>query len=200
MFQSLFRSKNRSAILRLFFSNPDREFYIRELARRIDASAGNTQKELMRLGQAGVLKSSQKGNLRFFALNKSHPLFSEMEKIVAKTIGIEFELKKALEGLKHLKFAFIFGSYAKGDLKEDSDIDVFIIGNVAEDDLISRIKQAESRVAREINFHTAKEGEFLENLCQKAFYRDIVKKTILLTDNENEFREFLGRAGKTGKA
>jgi predicted nucleotidyltransferase len=194
------RSKHRAAILRIFFANPESQFYLREIAKMINASAGNAQKELKGLEKEGILKSAKRGNLRFYCLNPAYPLFNELSGIISKTLGIEAEIKKELKSLKGLRFAFIFGSYVKKDFGPDSDLDLFIIGSIDEDELIRKIKKAENRINREINYHVAGEREFLQSLKEKSFYQDIITNFILLTDNEHEFKKFIGGTGKKGEA
>lgn len=191
MFRLLFKSRHRSALLKIFFSNPQKKYYIRELAKIIHASAGNTQKELIKFEQDEILTSQKIGNLKFYSLNQAHPLYPELEKIVTKTIGIQSELQTNLKSLKGIKFAFIFGSYIKGDFKADSDIDLFIIGKVNEDDLIQKIKKSENSLQREINFHLAKPKDFLDNLLSKSFYQEIIKKNTLLIGQKDDFKEFV---------
>jgi len=200
MIRRLFKSKIRQGLLKLFFYNPGRRFYIRELAKIISASAGNTQKELRSLENEEIIKSEKLGNLRLYSINKSYPLLPELEKIIQKTIGIEYELAKKLKGLKGLKFALIYGSYAKGGLKADSDIDLLIVGNVKENEVIRRITKVERTILREINFHLIIPSEFSAKIKTSSFYKDVLKKYILVTNNENEFKRFIGKAGKAGEA
>jgi len=194
MMNSLFKSRIRSDLLQIFFSNPEDSFYGRELARKIGTSAGNTRKMLMRLKDEGLLGTTEMGNLKFYSVNRAYPLFFEFKKIIDKTVGIEHQLRMGFRSLKGLKFAFLFGSYVKGDFMADSDIDVFVIGDVDENELMKKIKKVEEIVGREVNFHVADEREFVEKLKGKFFYKDIVRNYILLTDNDGEFKKLIGKA------
>lgn len=200
MYSLISKSRIRSNLLKIFFLNKGKNFYIRELARIIETSAGNTRKELLKLEQERLLKSTKKANLVLFQVNEKYPLYKEFESIIKKTLGIEHELEKALKKIKGVEFAFIFGSYAKGDLKTSSDIDLFIIGDINEDDLITKIQNVETNTNREVDFHIAKPKEFLKNLNEKFFYKDIIKEYILLTENNDEFKAFIGQAGISRKA
>lgn len=194
------KSKTRAGLLKIFFSNPNKKFYIRELARTVKTSAGNIQKELSRFEKEKILHSERIGPLKFYSVNLTYPLFDEISKIVSKTIGIEAEIKAILRRLKFIKFAFIFGSYAKGDFHGESDIDLFLIGNVDETDLITKLKIVERKIQREIHFHIAKPHEFLDNLKHKFFYQNILSHYVLLTDNAHEFNAFIEKSGTTRKA
>lgn len=163
------------------------------MARKIGTSAGNTHKTLKKLEDGGLLETTKRGNLKFYSVNRAYPLFFEFKKIVDKTVGIEHQLRVGLKSLKGLKFAFLFGSYVKGDFMADSDIDVFVIGDVDEDELVKKIMKIEEVVGREVNFHVSDAGEFVEKLGKKSFYKDIVRNYILLTDNDGEFKKFIGK-------
>ena len=55
-------------------------------------------------------------------------------------------LQNILEKFKAIRQAFIYGSFAKGEEREDSDIDLLIIGKVDEDKLIEDIaKKAKAK-------------------------------------------------------
>ncbi len=200
MLKGLFGSKTRTNILKLFFFNQKKRFYIRELARTVKTSAGNIQKELRKLENEELLKSVIYGNLRLYELNKAHPLFPEMEKIMNKTAGIDVLISKDISDIKGVRFAFIYGSYAKEDLRADSDIDLLIIGDINTDEIIKKLKKTENMISREINFHIINISEFSDKIKTSSFYKDILKKYILLTNNKDEFEKLIGTTGKTGQA
>ena len=98
----IFKSKTRKALFRLYFTNPDKEYYLRELERLLDIPVSMIHKELLRLEVDGIFSSEKKGNLNYFYLNKTYPLFEELKSIVFKTIGIQALLKETLENLNSL--------------------------------------------------------------------------------------------------
>ncbi|HCD37865.1 MAG TPA: transcriptional regulator, partial [Candidatus Omnitrophica bacterium] len=53
----LFKSKARSAIFQLYFTNPESLFYLRELERKLDIPVSIVRKELLRLEEEGVFLS-----------------------------------------------------------------------------------------------------------------------------------------------
>ena len=78
----IFNSKTRKALFRLYFTNPESNYYLRELERLLGIPVSMIQKELLRLEKDGVFVSSKKGNLTYFSLNRSYPLFDELKSIV----------------------------------------------------------------------------------------------------------------------
>ena len=76
-------------MFRLYFSNPDNEYYLRELERLLETPVSMIRKELLRLEAEGMFLSKKRGNLTYFYLNKSYPLFDELKSIVFKTVGVQ---------------------------------------------------------------------------------------------------------------
>ena len=58
----LFGSKTRVKLLHLFFNNPGRAFYGREITRIIDEQINSVRRELANLLNVGVIKSSTADN------------------------------------------------------------------------------------------------------------------------------------------
>lgn len=149
---NMFKSKTRKALFRLYFSNPEREYYLRELERILDIPVSMIRKELLRLEEDGIFISAKRGNLAYFCLNKSYPLFDELKSIVFKTIGIKGLLRETLEQMRGVEIAFIYGSFAKNEEDAESDIDLFIIGEIEERKLVTKVEKVEKTLKREINY------------------------------------------------
>lgn len=140
-------------ILKLFFLDPDKEYYLRKIAAHLGQEPGVFQYNLDKLVKEGILADERKGNLRYFRLNKNYPLYEEIKKIVSKTLGIEAKLKELVSSFNGIECAFIFGSIAKNTENSSSDIDLMLIGNADQDVLTNKITEAENELGREINYH-----------------------------------------------
>jgi predicted nucleotidyltransferase len=183
----IFNSKTRQAIFRLYFSNPDKTLYLRELERELDTPVSMLRKELIALEKEGIFKSNKKGNLLYYSLNKDYPLFGELKSIVFKTVGIKASLKKILSTIKNIETAFIYGSYAKKSENAKSDIDLFIIGDLNEDILLEKINKLEKVLKREINYSIYSKFDFAKKRKEKdPFVIDLIKnKKIFLVGDKN---------------
>jgi predicted nucleotidyltransferase len=190
MFEILGKSKIRQKIILLFVYNKEKEFYLSEVARRVSTSAGTAQRELNRLLGMQLLKFGKRGNLSIYKLNEGYPLLGEIEVIVRKTLGIEVELKRALAGVKGIRWAFTFGSHAKGAMKADSDIDLFVIGSMSEDDVYNAVRMVEEIVGRDINYHLSDEVEFAKRSKDGSFYREVAAGPLMLIGREDELKRF----------
>jgi len=156
----IFKSKTRAALFRLYFTHPDAQYYLRELERILSRPVAMIRKELRLLEKEGLFVSSRKGNLVFYSLNKSYPLFEELKSIVLKTIGVVGLLKEIMSKIKGVETSFIYGSYARSEEQAGSDIDLFIIGEVNEDILVQELKKAENLLRREINYVIFRRAEY----------------------------------------
>jgi predicted nucleotidyltransferase len=173
---NIFKSRTRKELFRLYFTNPDQEYYLRELERILSTPVSMIRKELTRLEEDGIFLSRRKGNSIYYFLNKSYPLFDELKSIVFKTIGIRGLLREMLSKIKGIEVAFIYGSFAKREETAKSDIDLLIIGEIDDSGLIRRINKLEERLKREINYSVFRRDEFKQKMKEKdSFVIDLLK-------------------------
>ena len=189
MLDIITKSKTRQKLLRLLFLNKNQKFYLSEIAEKISVSIGTTQRELNKLAKFDIVTSEKKGNMRYYFINKQNQFLRELKKIIKATIGIEIELRNIIKGIHEIKYAFIFGSYVKGELKQDSDIDLVIIGDTEENKIIIKINKLEKSINRQINYHLYQEKDFRQKIKKDSFLKNIIKNYLLLTNNEDEFKK-----------
>jgi predicted transcriptional regulator len=60
----------------------------RELARRIGALPADTNRELVKLAEAGILSRQHIGNQVHYRANRDCPIFEELAGLLRKTSGI----------------------------------------------------------------------------------------------------------------
>ena len=186
------RSRLREGLLNLYFANPNKKFYLRELERILDFSVANIRRELIKLKKIGLFRIENRGNLTYYYLNKSFPLFQELKSIISKTSGAPRILKESLKKVKGIKCAFIYGSFAKGEEKEASDVDLFIIGKVDEGKLIDEANKLEKKLQREINFTLYEKGDFEQKKKEaNPFILEVIKeRKIFLIGGKIELQRY----------
>ncbi|MCK4401009.1 nucleotidyltransferase domain-containing protein [bacterium] len=184
----LTKSKTREEILRLFFLDTRKRYYLREIERILNISVGNIRRELLSLEKSGLFKHEEVGNQVYYSVNKEAPVFDEFSKIVSKTIGVGGIIKNALKKIKGIKLAFIFGSYAKGKEDSLSDIDLMVIGKPSEDELISEILKVEKKLSREVNYHIFSLADWEKRIKgDNSFFKNILSQAkIFLIGDKNE--------------
>ena len=181
-------SSTRAELLGLFFNNPDDKFYLREIARHIGKDAAGIKRELDNLVKIGLLAKEKRGVQKYYFANKSSPVFSEMKGLIFKTTGIQGAMKASLSRLKGVKSSFIYGSYAKGSEKEDSNINLMVIGQANITELNDMVMGLEEKLKREIDYLVFDEQEYRKRKDSKdPFIRELLKgKKIFLVGKEDE--------------
>jgi predicted nucleotidyltransferase len=191
MLESLYvtKSKVRRDILTLFFGNPSKKYYVRQIERLLGYSVGSIGIELKRFKKDDLFLTEKTGNLVYYKLNQGHPLYEELKSIVMKSSGIVQRLKEALLLFVNIDVAFIYGSYASGEAKSSSDIDIMIMGDVESPDVVSVLSELEIKFDREINFTLYTRKEFLDKKDKIEFLKDVMEgKKIPLIGNIDEIQ------------
>src|SRR3989338_168363 len=185
-----FLKNGQGEILNLMFSNPDKRYYMAEVAKILGKESANYQRYIEKMISDGILCEERIGNMRFFWLNKDYQLYNEIKAMISKTIGIEAQLREIIEKIDTIETAFIFGSFATDKFNSGSDIDLFIIGEVNEDNFIEEITKLEMQISRDVNYHIYKKQELVEKFANNSFMNNVFSnKMILLKGNINEFRK-----------
>jgi hypothetical protein len=78
----------RAEILRLLFTNPRQELYVRQLARLSFLALHTVQVELANLSADRLVLSRSNGYHRFYRANPSHPLYTTLRRLVIKSAGL----------------------------------------------------------------------------------------------------------------
>jgi len=179
-------NKNQLQLLSIFLINPDKPFYMQEIGRIIGKKPGAFQHTLNSLQEEGLLTSEYRANARFFQANTQHPLYPELKKIISKTVGAEGILHDLVKKVKEVKLAFIYGSFAKGTERSNSDIDLLIVGKPqVEAKLLKEIPQLEKKLQREINYKLYSEKEYRKKKKGgESFLEEVLSdKKIILKGN-----------------
>ena len=185
--EKIFGSRIRAKILGWLFTHPDESFFVRQMATILREDPTNVSREMARLEALGILRSKRNGNLKHFQSNQECPFFEELKGLVLKTSGVAGRIRSSLERLAGIEFAFIYGSYAKGEEKADSDVDLLIIGDVDMDRLDSNLGKLEKMLGREINYVLYSKEEFKSKRKAKdGFLMDVLSgKKIMVVGAEN---------------
>ena len=109
---------------------------------------------------------------------------------------LSFAIQQALEPLtKHIQLAFIFGSRGRDDMRPESDVDIFIVGDVMLGDIANLIRDVERTFQREINPVIRSISE-LRRLYDKgsAFIHDVIQRPkVFLIGGKDELQAMVGQ-------
>lgn len=184
-------SKARAEIFRILFGINSNEFHLREIERRTGYSIGTVRQEVLKLINNRLIIKRVSGNRTYFRANKNHPLFENIQGLVLKTSGLIDILKNSLNNNKSIYFAFIFGSIASGKIKEQSDIDLFIIGDIGLREISKLLKGQSNIIGREINVHTLAAQEFITRKHKNDHFitKVIASSKLMVIGDENELNK-----------
>lgn len=181
--------KTRQGILAATLLQPEKAWYVSELARRMGVPSSSLQRELRDLAEAGILKTHRQGRMSYYQANVDSPLFPDLRGLLLKTAGLVDVLADALKPVaSKVVAAFVYGSMASGGEQSDSDVDVMIVGTVPASDLAVSLRRARDLLGRQINPTTYTPAEFYKKrLANDHFLTGVLNKPklfILGSDDE----------------
>lgn len=193
MLQKLFSSRVRVEILSVFLMNPERELYVREVERLTGEDYKNVSMELRNLEEIGLLSSRNEGNLKYFSLNKGFVIYEELKSIFMKTKGAVGIIREAVSTKRHIDYAFIYGSFATGEERAESDIDVMVIGGISLEEVLALIRGPEEKLSREINVSLYDLQEMRKRVKDRnPFIMEVLEGSkIMLVGDEDELRRVI---------
>lgn len=188
MLIDLLISKVRVKILELFLSNPESNYHVRDIVRRVDEEINAVRRELARLEKIGFLASEWRANRRFYSVKKDFIFYPELLSIINKTVGLGGAIIGNKNKLGKIKFAMLSGTFVRGKPYSQSDVDLFIVGSIVLPELGSLVREEEARRDREINFTPMTEEEFnFRKNRRDPFVLDILSKPrVMLIGDEEE--------------
>jgi predicted nucleotidyltransferase len=198
----LFPAQNRRKALSMLLLHPERQLHVREIARLTGSPAGTMVKELDRLHRAGLLLKTRVGNQVHFAANQNSPVFTELSLLLKKTVGLADVLSDALAPLQpHIRFAFVFGSVARGTEREASDVDLVIVGDADFGAVVNALYPAQAELQREINPKVFTADEWAERRrAGSTFITDVLAKPKILLFGSADDLDAPGEPGQDSQA
>ena len=195
MIEKLFGSRLRTKLLGWLLSHSEESFFVRQMEHLIQEDSTNISRELRRLEQMGIVQSEKRANLKYYKINPKCPFYEELKGLFLKTLGAPAVVKEVLKDIEGIDTAFIYGHFAKGQEYSVSDIDLFLVGDIDEDELLEIFPDLESRLGREINYSIYGLEEFRKKRKEgNAFINTVLKETkVVLLGNPDELCEKLER-------
>ncbi len=166
------------AVLELFIKNPYERYYLRETSRILDISPMTVKRAFDLLVKERLLAREEFKNQILFRANMNSPAFKHMKIAynlawLEKKDVVEF-LKEKLTGLSSL---ILYGSYAKGENDEKSDIDLLAI-SISPKKRTFRLMELIGNEASLLIFTPSEWEEQAKK--NKAFYLDVITEGIVL--------------------
>lgn len=188
--------KTRQGVLAATFGQPERWWFLSELANHLATSPSSLQREIESLVASGLLRQKRDGKRLYFQAESDSPIFGDLRNLVVKTLGVTAGLKEALtEFGNQIASAFIYGSIARSQEHALSDVDILVIGSVGLSDLSPSLRILEKKFKREFNAHCYSPPEFRRKVHSgNHFLTSILKQEkIFLKGDEHELEKLAGK-------
>ena len=195
MIEQLFGSKTRVKLLQLFYSNPNRSFYVREITRKIDEQINSVRRELANLLNVGIITSDTSNNKVYYEVNQKYEFFTPLQEIFGggiakvrrgpKAAGKAIELPlhddaADLKALGNVEIAVLTGQFTRDD---NAGVDVLIVGNVNSNALNKYVTELERQEGKDLRYTVFSLDDFTYRLQIKdRFTANVLraKKQVLL--------------------
>src|SRR5436190_1467430 len=174
MNEQRFGSKTRVKLLQLFYSNPNRSFYVREITRKIDEQINSVRRELANLLSIGIIKSDANNNRLYYEVNQEYEYYKPLgmifgglpvtEKTAAQSKSptpaksaakaktepaVEHPMAKAARSAGKIELLVLTGQFTRDD---SAGIDVLIVGDVNQTKIDRFIEELEKTENKELRY------------------------------------------------
>lgn len=199
MIEQLFGSKTRVKLLELFYSNPNRQFYVREITRKIDEQINSVRRELANLLNTGIIvseNSETSNNRLYYEVNQKYEYYQPLSEIfgnkaVASGSATAMQtpvgkLDEEFKALGNIEVAIYTGQFTRD---ESSGIDVLLVGNVNQNQVNKYIADLEAQEGKEIRYAlmTPSDFEYRRKIRDRFIATVASSKKQVLVDKYNIF-------------
>ncbi|HET7302301.1 MAG TPA: transcriptional regulator [Candidatus Saccharimonadales bacterium] len=190
MIEQLFGSKTRVKLLQLFYSNPNRSFYVREITRKVDEQINSVRRELANLLNVGIIVSDTTNNRLYYEVNQNFEYYRPLKEIFGassasgrSTSPVRAKAKAApgapdhdkLKGIGNVELALLTGQFTRD---ESSGIDLLVVGDVNQNALQKFVTDMETQEGKEIRYVCMPPSQF--------DYRQQIKDRFIITVLESK--------------
>ena len=171
-------NKQEKIIMNEFVKDKNNSIYGRAIAEKYNLNQKTVSNILKNFEKKDILKFKTEGKNKYYFLNINNPCLKEVLKLIEINKKIDFITKhvkferlfKNLEQ-KTMGSLIVFGSYAKGIEKRNSDLDILVIGKIKE------VREIEESFGLEINVIEMKKDKFNLN---ENFIKEVMENHIVL--------------------
>ena len=151
MLGELITSKTRLRLLIKFFVSQANRGYLNGLATEMGESTNAIRKELNHLHDAGYLQKEKSNNKIQYKANTKHPMFSVLQKVILKHLGLEDAVEIVLERMGDVEQIILIGDYAKGI--DSGNIEIIIVGQDLNTSYVRNLEEKlENLISRKVAF------------------------------------------------
>ena len=169
----LLRSETQAGLLERLVLRPDDSYTVADLAQALGVTDQSVRRELHRMVDAGIVEREAVGRQGVYHASTASPLYEPLRELVERSVGVEALLRAVLERTSGVEAAAIFGSWARGRIDAQSDVDLLVIGDIDYAALVENLVSLQERIGRDVNVTWMRERE-LRDRWDSGFVRDIM--------------------------
>ncbi len=158
MIEQLFGSKTRVKLLQLFYGNPNRQFYVREITRKIEEQINSVRRELSNLLSIGIIVSDSNNNKLYYEVNQKFKYYAPLKQIFGNEESVSNKIsdnsknkpsESSLSIVGHVDLAILTGQFTRDEL---SGVDLLIVGEVNPNALAKYVGELEQKENKNIRY------------------------------------------------
>lgn len=182
MLEQLFGSRTRVKLLRLFLTNPEKRYFVRELTRKIGERINSVRRELEHLVSIELLESVIEKQKKYYRVNNEHILFPELKGLIVKSqLTLEKDLARNLRSIGKISLLILTGIFTgTGEVQTD----LLIVGNVNRRSLSRFMNKFRKNFDHSIRYTvmSRKEYEYRNSLTDRFLFDILENKHVVVID------------------
>ncbi len=176
-------------MLQLFYSNPNRSFYVREITRKIDEQINSVRRELSNLLSIGIISSETNNNRLYYEVDQKYEYYEPLKTIFGDATSessVESPATKAqdLKNIGNLELVVYTGQFTRD---ERSGIDILFVGDINQTQLTKYISELEQKESKELRYTvmTPKEFNYRRQVNDRFLVMLLSSKLQVIIDKRN---------------
>lgn len=191
MVEQLFGSKTRVKLLQLFYSNPNRSFYVREITRKIDEQINSVRRELSNLLSIGIIVSDTTNNRLYYEVNQKYEFFEPLTEIfgsgkrtITKSPTTTDVDQGDIKSIGNVEVAVYTGQFTRDDI---AGVDVFLVGDINQARLAKFMTDLEAKEGKELRYTqmTLNDFQYRKQIKDRFVANILAAKKQVLVDKHN---------------
>ncbi len=188
--EQIFGSKTRFTLLKLFCRNPEKEYFVRELARLLNNQLNSVRRETANLESVGIIQEAATDDpkKKFYRLNTNFILINEVSSLITKSeLLAERNLVSSIKEMGTVDLCILTGAL----LGVESPCDILLVGKVAREEFSRLIKKFELELDKPIAYAILTPEEYKQRkaLTDKFLFSVLESKKMVPIDKYGEFAE-----------
>lgn len=149
-------------LLGLLLLQPDRRWTLDALSAQLGAPASSVHRELHRLLDAGIVIRDADRRPHSFGAAVDAPAFRPLRDLLELTVGVPLRLRQALDGVSGIVATAIHGSWAKGTVGPESDLDVIVVTDGDRREAQRAVRRLGQAIGREVDASVLSRDDFVD--------------------------------------